>query len=92
MKVGLVGTANATLAGKAEKLTAIVRGISTLTRLRLQAKDAAVGAEGAATIDANVTNSRQDRRDRAGDDPLHRPPVLHAQGHRLGDRHRVQIV
>lgn len=57
MNVGLVGSANAKLAGKAKKLTALVRGISTLTAADLQANDAAVGAQGAATVDANVTNS-----------------------------------
>ena len=55
--VGLVGSANARLTGKVKKMTALVRGISTLSAADLQANDATVGAEGAATVDANVTNS-----------------------------------
>lgn len=57
MNVGLVGSASAKLGGKTKKLTALVRGISTLNAGALQANDASIGAEGAATIDANVTNS-----------------------------------
>ena len=57
MNVGLVGTANAKLAGKAKKLTALVRGISSLDALALMATDAKVGAEGAATVNANVSNA-----------------------------------
>jgi len=57
MNVGLVGTANAKLAGQAKKLTALVRGISTLDAVALQTSDAKVGAEGAATVNANVSNS-----------------------------------
>ena len=57
MNVGLVGTANAKLAGEAKKLTALVRGISSLDATALQTSDAKVGAEGAATVNANVSNS-----------------------------------
>lgn len=57
MNVGLVGSANAKLTGKVKKMTALIRGISTLSAADLQANDATVGAEGAATVDANVTNS-----------------------------------
>lgn len=56
MYVSLVGTASAKLAGHARKLTAVVRGISTLDAAGLQSHDAVVGAEGAATIDAAVSN------------------------------------
>jgi hypothetical protein len=52
--VGLIGSANARLGGQTKKLTAIVRGISTLDAARLQSDDATIGAEGAATIDAIV--------------------------------------
>ena len=52
------GTASASLSpAKRTKLTALVRGVSTLDAANLAAKDATIGAEGAATIDANVTNS-----------------------------------
>jgi len=57
LSVGLIGSANARLGGQAKKLTALVRGISTLDASKLQSSDASVGAEGAATIDATVTNS-----------------------------------
>lgn len=57
MSVSLVGTAAARLGGQARKLTALVRGISTLDAGSLAARDASIAAEGAATIDATVTNS-----------------------------------
>jgi hypothetical protein len=56
MNVNLVGTASAKLAGHARKVTAIVRGMSTLDAARLQSHDAAVSAEGSATIDSAVSN------------------------------------
>jgi len=54
LNVSLVGTASAKLAGKAKKLTALVRGISALDGTDLAATDASIGTEGAATVDANV--------------------------------------
>jgi hypothetical protein len=57
LNVSIVGTASANLAGQAAKLTAVVRGISTLDAANLQIKDATIGAEGAATVNANVSNS-----------------------------------
>lgn len=57
LNVNIGGTANAKLAGQAAKVTAVVRGISSLDAARLSAKDATIGAEGAATIDASVSNS-----------------------------------
>jgi hypothetical protein len=54
LNVSLVGTASAKLAGKAKKLTALVRGISALDGTQLTANDASIGTEGAATVDANV--------------------------------------
>lgn len=56
MSLSLVGSANARLAGQTRKLTALVRGISTLDAAKLQARDATIGAEGTATIDAEVSN------------------------------------
>jgi len=55
LSVSLIGTASAKLSGEAKKLTALVRGISALDATALRAHDAAIGAEGAATIDANVS-------------------------------------
>lgn len=57
LNVSVVGTASATLAGRAGKVTAVVRGISTLDAAALDVKDATIGADGAATISANVTNA-----------------------------------
>src|SRR5881398_21530 len=57
LNVSVVGTANATIAGQAGKLTAVVRGISSLDAAALAAKDATIGAEGSATVAANVSNS-----------------------------------
>jgi hypothetical protein len=57
LSVNIGGTASAKLAGEAAKVTAIVRGLSSLDAARLSARDATIGAEGAATIDASVSNS-----------------------------------
>jgi len=56
ISVSLIGTASAKLAGKAKKLTALVRGISALDASGLISTDASIGTEGAATIDASVRN------------------------------------
>ena len=57
LSVTVVGSANARLAGNAGKLTALIRGISSLDASALSAKDASLGAEGSATIAADVGNS-----------------------------------
>jgi hypothetical protein len=57
LKVSMSGTASATVAGTAPKLTAIVRGVSTLDALGLVSKDATIGAQGPATVKATVTNA-----------------------------------
>ncbi|HET9144617.1 MAG TPA: DUF2807 domain-containing protein [Sphingomicrobium sp.] len=57
LNVSVVGTASAKLAGQAAKMTAVIRGISTLDAAALATKDATLGADGAATIAANVDNS-----------------------------------
>jgi hypothetical protein len=57
LNVTVAGTANATLAGRTAKTTAILRGISSLDATSLSSKDATIGADGAATIRAEVTNS-----------------------------------
>ena len=57
LNVSLVGTASAKLAGQAAKMTAVIRGISSLDAAALATKDATLGAEGAATIAADVSNS-----------------------------------
>lgn len=57
LNVSVVGTARASLSGEAGKVTAVVRGISTLDAANLIVKDATLGADGAATINASVSNS-----------------------------------
>lgn len=57
LSVNLVGSGSAKLAGRAKKLTAVVRGISSLDAAALAVTDATIGAQGAATIDANVGNT-----------------------------------
>ena len=57
LNVSIVGTASATLGGSADKITAVVRGIASLDATNLSAKDATIGAEGTATVKANVSNS-----------------------------------
>jgi hypothetical protein len=57
LNVSVVGTARASLSGQAGKVTAVVRGISTLDAANLNVKDATLGADGAATINASVSNS-----------------------------------
>jgi len=57
LNISIAGTASGALAGRTGKMTAVVRGISSLDAADLQAKDATIGAEGAATIKANVSNA-----------------------------------
>lgn len=57
LTINLAGTANARLAGQAGKVTTLIRGISNLDAARLQSKDATISVDGAATVDATVTNS-----------------------------------
>ncbi|HEU4705350.1 MAG TPA: DUF2807 domain-containing protein [Sphingomicrobium sp.] len=56
LKVAVSGTASASLAGTAPRLTAIVRGISTLDAEGLVTRDATIGADGPATVRVTVTN------------------------------------
>jgi hypothetical protein len=57
LNVTLVGTASATLGGRAGKMVALVRGISSLDATNLAVKDAALTADGTTKIKANVSNS-----------------------------------
>ena len=56
-KLGMSGSSSVSLSGQAPKLTAIIRGMSQLDASGLKVKDAVIGAEGPATIKANVTGS-----------------------------------
>ena len=73
LNVSLVGTASAKLAGRAKKLTALVRGISALDGTDLVSTDASIGTEGAATVDAERQGRSDDRFVRARDHPADRP-------------------
>ena len=57
LKLGMSGAGSARLAGRAAKLTATVRGSSSLDAEGLLVKDAVIGAEGPAIVRANVTNA-----------------------------------
>ena len=57
LKLTLAGTAYAGLAGRADRLTAVVRGISSVDAASLAVKDAVIGAEGSSTIRAAVSNA-----------------------------------
>lgn len=57
LNLNLGGTASAVLAGQAKKMTAVVRGIASLDASVLKTKDAVLGAEGAATVKADVRNA-----------------------------------
>jgi hypothetical protein len=57
LKISISGTASAAVAGTAPKLTAIVRGISSLDASGLAVKDATIGAQGPATVRASVSNT-----------------------------------
>jgi len=57
LDINVMGTAAARLAGRAGKVTAVIRGISTLDASSLASKDASLGAQGAAMISANVSDS-----------------------------------
>lgn len=57
LKVAVGGTAGATIAGVAPKLTAIVRGVSSLDASGLTANDLVITAQGPATVKATVTGT-----------------------------------
>jgi hypothetical protein len=57
LSVTIEGSGNARLAGDAKKLTALVRGISSLDAKALATPNAAISADGTATVDANVTDT-----------------------------------
>ncbi len=57
MSVSVIGSGSARLAGRAKKLTALVRGIASIDAADLAATDAVIGAEGTSTIDANVADT-----------------------------------
>lgn len=57
LDVGVSGAGNAIIAGSTPKLTAIVRGTSSLDASALAVKDATIGAEGPSQVRATASNS-----------------------------------
>jgi len=57
LEVNLAGTASANLSGHALRLTALVRGLSSLDAAKLTVPDAHITADGSATIDAVATDT-----------------------------------
>ena len=57
LDVGIAGAGNVTVAGETPKLTAMVRGSSSLDASGLKVKDATIGAEGPSQVRATVSNS-----------------------------------
>lgn len=57
LKAGLSGSASARISGRVAKLTAMVRGTSSLEAETLAAKDAVIGAEGPAMIRASISGT-----------------------------------
>jgi hypothetical protein len=56
-RVGISGTGSSVVGGSAAQVKAIVRGTSTFDGSALTAKDATIGAEGAAVVKLNATNT-----------------------------------
>lgn len=57
LTVAVGGSGGATLAGRAGKTTAIIRGMSSLDAAQLNSKDATIAVDGAGTVKAAVSNS-----------------------------------
>lgn len=57
LRINLAGTASARIAGKAPRLTASVRGSSSLDAPDLSSKDATITAEGPTSVKLTVTNA-----------------------------------
>jgi hypothetical protein len=57
LRIGLSGSASSRIAGKALKLTATVRGSSSLDAEGLSVKDAVIGAEGPALVRAAISGT-----------------------------------
>lgn len=57
LKVGLAGTASARMSGTAIEASTLVRGISSFDGTELIARNATLGAEGAAAVRLNVTGT-----------------------------------
>lgn len=56
-RLGIVGAASARLSGRAPRLTAIVRGTSSLDAGALESRDATIGADGPSIVKVQVTGT-----------------------------------
>jgi hypothetical protein len=59
LEIGISGAGSATVAGTAPKLTAVVRGTSSLDAAALRAKDVTVGAEGPSTVRVHASGTAE---------------------------------
>jgi hypothetical protein len=57
LKVSIVGSAGARIAGTAPRLNAVLRGVASLDASSLDVKDATITADGPATVKAKVTGT-----------------------------------
>jgi hypothetical protein len=57
LSVTVEGSGNARLSGATKRLTALIRGLSSLDAKALSTPTAAISADGTATVDANVTDT-----------------------------------
>jgi hypothetical protein len=57
LNIRVEGSGSTKLGGQARKLTALVRGISSLDAKALSTPNAAISVDGTATVDANVTDT-----------------------------------
>ncbi|WP_310468815.1 GIN domain-containing protein [Sphingomonas sp.] len=57
LRVGIAGSGSASLAGTAGKITTTINGVGALDASALEAKDAAITAQGSSTVRLAVTNS-----------------------------------
>jgi Putative auto-transporter adhesin, head GIN domain len=57
LKIGITGAGSTTLAGKAPRMTAIIRGSSLFDASALTTKDVVVGAEGPVIVKVNAVSS-----------------------------------
>ena len=57
LRVGISGSASASVAGRALQLSTALRGVSTLDASGLSSKDADISATGPSTVEAKVTNA-----------------------------------
>ena len=91
LKLGLSGAGSARLAGRAARMTATVRGTSSLDAEGLSVKDAVIGAEGPADRSGHRHQRRQGRCARPCGGNTQRQASLHGQRQGISKRDGLQI-